>query len=69
MPLQNHIFWDILYSVLSSSRSPFDATMFACSGLASGAVRTSLEGIVDGLMSVKELSSLSNSSPTSSEYA
>jgi hypothetical protein len=43
--------------------------LLACTGLGSSALRTSLEGIVDGLMSVKVPSSLSNSSLASSEYA
>lgn len=58
------------YSVLSSSKSPLVTPLLPslpCSGLVSGAVRTSLEGNEDGFMSVKFVSSLSNSSLPSSE--
>lgn len=58
---------NLLYSLLSSSRSPFNAPLLLCTGLGSGTLLTSFEAIGDGFMSVNEVSSLSNSSFTSSE--
>lgn len=57
------------YSVLSSSKSPAGLSL-PRSGLTSGTFRTSFDGeeIGDGLMSVRFVSSLSNSSCASSEY-
>jgi len=66
-PTLEHKNWDFDYSVLSSSKSPLDAPLLVCTGMGSGELLTSLEGIVDGLMSVKVPSSLSNSSLASSE--
>lgn len=57
----------LLYSVLFSSISPFDSPLLPGNDLVSGAGRTSLEGVGDGFMRVRDVSSLSNSSLPSSE--
>lgn len=56
-----------IYSVLSSSKSPFDNPLLSWTDLASGALRKSLEGNGAGFMRVRVVSSLSNSSLPSSE--
>lgn len=56
----------LVYSLLSSSKSSFEFPLLLCTGLASGTLRTSFEEIGDGFMSVRVVSSLSNSSLPSS---
>lgn len=54
------------HSLLSSSKSSFEFPLLLCTGIASGTLRTSFEEMGDGFISVKVVSSLSNSSLPSS---
>ena len=55
----------LVYSVFSSSKSPFETPLLP--DLAFNTLWTSFEGIGDGFISVKEVSSLSKSSLVSPE--
>lgn len=58
----------LCHSVLSSSKSPLeDAPLLPCAVLVSGTVLKSFEGVGEGFMSVKLVSSLSKSSFASPE--